>query len=721
MKNRNKNKMKNEWGGCEEFQYTLLRTDGDGIPPMRTMATPSGGRGAAVGGHSVCLLRSALTRIAPPSEMPSFLSRRSIWLAFVVGLLIACAGRMRAADPSLVELEEKTEAAWERTNFRALEKIVKDGQPADGSMPICRDGQTRLTTVIFTLDKYKVTEDLSRKKTEAMLDGWRKALPDSAHWRIYLAYHLGGMSLLSSNENAADDWEKAATLLDEAEAKVGRVPDWYCSYLRLAFASRRLLKNGRLAELPPKFDDWLSVAEEGMKLFPDHSEIWHKGAFVAVEIGFPGSVDGWNRHLCKLLPERGWEPYARQWWSQEFRYPTDLFSDKHADWPTFREGFFGMLKRYPESKRLVAKFIEFCRKADDTTTAQKLLPLLGENPGPEAFPVSVRFLEIRDWALGHANVRTPLWNRKGAAWSVAWSKDGELLYAGVVSRLVPVLNAKNGEQIRSLVLVEEDMRRSVNDIAVSPDGKLVAAVNGSHNTKIPGTCRIWQTDSFEEKASFHCKAGPLRTISWAPDSTRLIATGGVHAGPGEAWLWQDGADADGMNVKDAKYHSVEASSWAPDNSKLFFNHDSGRIIVAEPGKEMRNVKQITVPISTWVTSIRCSPDGKWVAVACGGSFADQYKANGGVTIFHAADMEPIKDGKAPLTGGLLTVDWSPDGKWLACAGYDGYVYVLDSATLELKTWWNAQQQTIRKLRWSPDGTRLATATDGGGVSVWKVW
>ena len=641
-------------------------------------------------------------------------------IAIVAALLLARVLTTFAADPSLMELDERVKGAIDRADFHAFEKMVIEWQPVDGKLPMCRDGQSRLMAVHSSLQHYPHRLARAYQRFQTLLDAWQKAAPDSAHWRIYQAFHLAGD--ISAEGKAADartKWNRAVQLLDEAEASLGRAPDWYCSYLALALAGRKLTGKGFLDALPGKFKNWIAVADEGIRRFPDHVEIWFHSDPLVTFTNFPKGRDGWARHLCEIIPERGFETYSRVWWSHEFRYTKSLFHEGNADWPTFRTGFFGLLKRYPESKRLVAKFLEFCRKSGDRETAQKLLPLIGEHPGTDAFPVTVRFLEIRQWAIGEAKTRTPIWNRNhGTGYSVAWSKDGSLVYAGFDSRVVHVLDAKTGENVQ-LLPMEDNMHRDIRDIAVSPDGKLVAAVNGGESTKIPGTCKIWQTDTFEEKGTFKSKAGPLRSVSWAADSARLIASGGLFEGPGEAWLWADGANADGINLDVAKSHSIEAAAWAPDNSKLLFNSSSGRVIVVEPQKKLREVKQATVKDATWITSIRFSPDGKWVAASCSLGRIDQFKANGSVAIFSAEDMEPRKDAHAPLTEGLLTVDWSPDGKRIACGGFDGYVYVLDAATLEIAQWWNPEQGQIQKVRWSPDGTKIATATATGGVSVWK--
>jgi WD40 repeat protein len=69
--------------------------------------------------------------------------------------------------------------------------------------------------------------------------------------------------------------------------------------------------------------------------------------------------------------------------------------------------------------------------------------------------------------------------------------------------------------------------------------------------------------------------------------------------------------------------------------------------------------------------------------------------------------------------GLLTVEWSPDGKRLACLATDRSLSILDSVT---------GKQLIRRhfrhptgtVRWRPDWKRLAVAGPDGRVEVWDV-
>src|SRR5260370_37201701 len=65
---------------------------------------------------------------------------------------------------------------------------------------------------------------------------------------------------------------------------------------------------------------------------------------------------------------------------------------------------------------------------------------------------------------------------------------------------------------------------------------------------------------------------------------------------------------------------------------------------------------------------------------------------------------------------VLSVAWSPDGTRLASASYDGTVQVHEMPS-QKRLWMSSSPTTVYVLAWSPDGTRLATASYDTTVSV----
>ena len=157
--------------------------------------------------------------------------------------------------------------------------------------------------------------------------------------------------------------------------------------------------------------------------------------------------------------------------------------------------------------------------------------------------------------------------------------------------------------------------------------------------------------------------------------------------------------------------------WAPDGTKLISAYDNSVARVWDAYTwEPLYVLQHESP--TFVLSTTWSPEGKRLLTTSGN---DEQGAKD-----HTARIWDGETGKELLVfgkhaQGVWPGDWSPNGLRVATASNDGSVRVWDSFTgneyLTLKipvlyasyTWW------------SPDGKNLAIAGSETLVSVWRVW
>ncbi len=75
-------------------------------------------------------------------------------------------------------------------------------------------------------------------------------------------------------------------------------------------------------------------------------------------------------------------------------------------------------------------------------------------------------------------------------------------------------------------------------------------------------------------------------------------------------------------------------------------------------------------------------------------------------------------------GGALSVNWSPDGRWLASSGVDGFVNILESARLadETPPLHSRLEHggAVASVCWAPDGSELASGGHHGEVRIWNV-
>jgi tricorn protease-like protein len=121
-----------------------------------------------------------------------------------------------------------------------------------------------------------------------------------------------------------------------------------------------------------------------------------------------------------------------------------------------------------------------------------------------------------------------------------------------------------------------------------------------------------------------------------------------------------------------------------------------------------------------VADLAYSPDGRWLALACGHEGAPS--EFGQVMLWEAGTGVEIHKFPA-YKGGVLGVAFSPDSRWIASGGGDGIVRIWDTKDPARKPIELRHISMVMRVRFLPNG-RLASAGGGAlgsGFGEVKIW
>lgn len=250
------------------------------------------------------------------------------------------------------------------------------------------------------------------------------------------------------------------------------------------------------------------------------------------------------------------------------------------------------------------------------------------------------------------------------------------------------------KQISSPLSAELHPGDWVNDLAISPDGRWLAA------TAAQGTVQIYEMETWKRHASLPTLTASVNGLAWSPDGNLLAAA------CTDGRLVVSGFPPSTEGSFTIASHDGEANDviFSPDGRTLYSCGDDH--LAKSWDVETGMLQQEFRGHGREVERIALAPDGRWLATASSDQTFATWDTESGDQRQHWEF----------LTGRVVCVAFSPDGRQLTAGTIHGHLYVADTTTGTCELF-AKQLDGIEALTFFDAGRLLATADRGGALQL----
>ncbi len=280
-----------------------------------------------------------------------------------------------------------------------------------------------------------------------------------------------------------------------------------------------------------------------------------------------------------------------------------------------------------------------------------------------------------------------------------FSPDGRSLT--VLADGIVIWDSASGEELRTLPIYQNPF---IFDYVRSPDGELIATASWD------GTAKIWDATNGQDLFTLAGHTHRIYKVNFSPDGTQLVTA----SEDGTAKVWDA---VSGQEVLTLSGHTgtIQGGAFSPDGKFIAtasWDH-TVKVWDAMTGQELFSLSK-----DTELTDVAFSPDGKRLAASGNDGTATVWDVSAALNTGISASEGRVLYTLSGHTALVARIAFSPDGRYLATASFDGTAKVWDAASGQAWLTLSAGPDALTDVAFSPDGTRLATGGFEGRVRVY---
>ena len=275
---------------------------------------------------------------------------------------------------------------------------------------------------------------------------------------------------------------------------------------------------------------------------------------------------------------------------------------------------------------------------------------------------------------------------------VEFTPDGQRLISAGKDGTIRFWDAVTGHKLSTI----EGDGVPVLGLSVTSDGRYLASGNGN------GVLNLWNLESGEFIRSLSGHQGAINCVAVSQDGRRIASASSDKTI--KLWEFETGEEL----VSLAGHRgAVLGVAFSPNGEQLVstsIEDETVRVWDVETGAATETLR----PGPFDIRRLAFSPDGSYLAAAT---------LNRAWT-WSTQNWELVSEIAGPSRR-LRSVAFSPSGALLAIAGESKNIEILDARTKRQTATLTGHAGTIWALRFSPDGSRIASASADGTIKVWS--